>query len=73
MIISTLEKMELIVENNPNLQWNGWNVEYLEKDDSAMYKIEGAFVNGDWHIKKTFNLDNGVWDIPSSILRKGDV
>lgn len=73
MIISTLEKMELIVENNPNLQWNGWNVEYLEKDDSAMYKIEGAFVNGGWHTKKTFNLDNGVWDIPSSILRKGDV
>lgn len=73
MIISTLEKMELIVEKNPNLRWNGWDVEYIEKDDSAMYKIDGAFINSEWHLKKTFKLNDGYWDIPSSILRKGDV
>ena len=73
MKISDLHKMESIVSNNSSLTWDGWNVVYLEKDQDASLKKNAAFINSTWHKKVVFENTGGGWDIPDSILRKGDV
>jgi hypothetical protein len=73
MKISDLHKMESIVSGNPSLKWEGWNVVFLEKDENASLKKNAAFIDSNWHKKVVFENIGGVWDIPDSILRKGDV
>ena len=73
MKISDLHKMESIVEGNPSLKWDGWNVVFLEEDKDANLKKNAAFVYSKWHKRIVFENNGGVWDIPDSILRKGDV
>jgi hypothetical protein len=73
MKISDLHKMESIVSGNPSLSWEGWNVVFLEKDQDASLKKNAAFIDSNWHKKVVFENTGGVWDIPDSILRKGDV
>jgi DNA modification methylase len=71
--ISDLEKMESLVNTNPSLKWEGWNVVFTEKDSNSFLKNNAAFVDSTWHKKIVFENNNGVWDIPDSILRKGNV
>ena len=73
MKISDLHKMESIVEGNPSLKWDGWNVVFLEEDKDANLKKNAAFVDSKWHKRIVFENNGGAWDIPVSILRKGDV
>jgi hypothetical protein len=46
---------------------------FLEKDEEASLKKNAAFIDSTWHKKVVFENTGGVWDIPDSILRKGDV
>jgi hypothetical protein len=46
---------------------------FLEKDQDASLKKNAAFIDSNWHKKVVFENTGGVWDIPDSILRKGDV
>ena len=73
MKISDLSKMESIVNGNPSLKWEGWNVVFLEEDKDANLKKNAAFIDSKWHKRIVFENNGGVWDIPDSILRKGDV
>lgn len=73
MKIYDIKKMEKIVESNDSLRWNGWDIEYLEKNHNGMYKINGMFEENQWHTKSTFKVEDGYWEIPDSILRKGNV
>lgn len=73
MKISDLHKMESIVEGNPSLKWEGWDVVFLEEDGDANLKKNAAFVDSKWHKRIVFKNTGGAWDIPDSILRKGDV
>jgi len=73
MKISDLQEMESIVSKSSFLGWEGWNVIFLQEDDSFSLKNDAAFVNSKWHKKLVFKNHNGSWDIPDSILRKGDV
>ena len=73
MKISDLNKMESIVNGNPSLKWDGWNVVFLEEDRDANLKKNAAFVDSKWHKRIVFENNGGAWDIPDSILRKGDV
>lgn len=69
MLISSLEKMESIVENNKDLSWNGWDVVQLQKSPSAWMKPEGVFRNGNWFIQKLFTLSESGWEIPNKFVR----
>ena len=69
MLINNLEKMEIIVQNNRSLSWEGWNVVELTKSNSAMFKTDGAYVNGSWYIKKIFSADRDGWRIPNKYAR----
>ena len=68
MKISSLEKMELIVKNNPHLKWDGWTV-VAQLNEDGYYSQDGAFNKGTWITEKKFKLnDSGVWDIPDRFL-----
>jgi hypothetical protein len=69
MLISSLEKMEAIVENNDALSWSGWDVNHLQKSATAWMKPEGVFKNGDWFIQKQFVLSANGWEIPNKFVR----
>ena len=66
MLISDLKKMESIVSSNSNLSWDGWNVVHLKKSKDAMYKTNGAFVDGSWYVKTIYKLDSNGWNIKNS-------
>lgn len=74
MIINNLEQMEKIVESNPLLKWNGWNIEYYNDSEDGFTKLNGVYLPGNgWGTRQIFKLTNGCWDIPDNILRKVDV
>ena len=63
MNITTLDQMEKIVSTNSNLRWDGWNVIHLLQSKTAIYKTNGAFVNGNWYIKTIYAPDQSGWKI----------
>lgn len=69
MIISSLEQMESIVQNNNSLSWDGWDVVELTKSPSAWTKPNGAFINNSWYFKNTFTIDRDGWSIPDKYVR----
>jgi hypothetical protein len=66
MLITSLEKMEVIVSNNKSLSWDGWNVVELIKNPSAVYKPNGVIINGVWYIKNIFNAEHDGWRVPNN-------
>lgn len=69
MKISSLDKMEIIVENNKSLEWIGWDVVELQKSPTGWMKPEGIFRNGEWFIQKRYNIESNGWDIPNKFVR----
>jgi hypothetical protein len=65
MLITSLEKMEVIVSKNKSLSWDGWNVVELIKTPGAVYKANGVRINGVWYIKNIFNVEYDGWKVPS--------
>jgi hypothetical protein len=63
--VKSLEKMEKIVSRNKSLSWDGWNVVELTRNPAAMFKANGARINGAWYLKSTFIADQDGWRIPS--------
>ena len=63
--VKSLGKMEKIVSRSKSLSWDGWNVVELIKNPGAMFKPNGARINGVWYIKNIFIVDQDGWRIPS--------
>lgn len=68
MKISSLDDMEIIVENNKSLEWNGWDVVEIRKSPTGWMKPEGIYKNDEWNIQKFYNLNYDGWDIPSKFV-----
>lgn len=68
MIINQLEKMENIVNSNPNLFWDGWTVVHKTKTNKAIMSKHGMKINGKWYITKRFEITRSGWDIPEMII-----
>jgi hypothetical protein len=66
--VKSLEKMEKIVSKNKSLSWDGWNVVELAKNPAAMFKLNGARVEGVWYLKNTFVVNQDGWRIPSKYV-----
>jgi hypothetical protein len=71
--ITSLEEMESIVDSNPFLKWDGWNVVFLEEDPMANMKKNAMFTDSKWHKAIVYENTNGSWNIPDNIIRKGNV
>jgi hypothetical protein len=69
MIVTSLSEAERIVENNPNLSWEGWNIHYIVQDDYAEFLHIGFFdqTNQKWYKKFVFTCEADGWDIPDSV------
>jgi hypothetical protein len=70
MLVTSLEEMESIVNANPNLQWDGWNVVKYSVNANAMYSVDGVFKDGKWLKKKVFPITETGWHLPNNIGRK---
>jgi len=70
MLICDLKELEKIVENNPNLHWDGWNVVHIKQQDDAQYSAQGVFNRdtGKWYTKQVYCLDGIGWDIPNEVI-----
>ena len=64
MKIKDLKKAEEIVNNNTNLSWDGWDINYIYQDPSGYSKKEGIYKNNEWHIKEVYEYINNEWNIP---------
>ena len=69
MIVTDLDTMEKIVQSNNSLSWDGWNVVELKKSPTAMFKQNGAYINGVWYIKNVYSVSRDGWRIPNKIVR----
>jgi hypothetical protein len=69
MLISSLDKMESIVENNDSLSWDGWDVVSYSQSPSAWMKPEGVRKDGAWFIQKRFPISESGWEIPNKLVR----
>lgn len=69
MLITSLSKMEEIVESHPNLSWNGWDVVMYKKNDAAEFSANGCYKNGNWYNKYVYPIMEDGWSIPEKIAR----
>jgi hypothetical protein len=73
MIIDNLETMENIVENSPELHWEGWDVVKYTETYKGMFSANGAYKDGKWYKKRVFPITENGWEIPGSIGQKNAV
>jgi len=66
MLISSLDKMESIVDSRDDLEWVGWNVVRYFGQSSFLSK-DVVFKNGKWIKTKVYPITELGWDIPDSI------
>jgi len=70
MIVSDQINAEEIVNKNPNLSWDGWNIVYRVQDDYAEYLPIGVFDNltMQWYRKTIYPCTEQGWDLPESVM-----
>lgn len=64
MQITSLDRMESIVNSKSNLAWDGWDVLSYTRDNAGFLKKNGVYKNGRWHTVKRFSPDCDGWSIP---------
>ena len=69
MKITSLEKMENIVENNGSLSWDGWTVVESKVDPNGWSNVKGSFINDQWHMQNRFEPTEQGWNIPNKFMR----
>lgn len=69
MLVTSLEKMETIVDKNKSLSWEGWDVVLLKKTPGAYMSTDGVYSNGNWYLKNKFVLSETGWEIPDKFMR----
>jgi hypothetical protein len=66
--IQSLEQMELIVNQNKMLSWDGWTVVSSLPSIKGRTSPDGAYVKGKWYIQKRYEITKNGWDIPNKLL-----
>lgn len=67
MIIDSLEEMNNIVSDHPNLSWDGWDVIWHKENPAGFLRTDGAIKNGKWYVTTRISPDRKGWDIPTQI------
>ena len=68
MTITSLEKMEEIVEKNNALSWEGWTVLVAKLSPTAWMKADARFIDGKWYRIEKIEPGPLGWDISSSFV-----
>jgi hypothetical protein len=69
MVISSLEQMEQIVDNNKSLSWEGWDVIELTPSKAAWMQTNGAYIGDKWYTRKRYTVSANGWEIPNKFVR----
>jgi len=69
MIITSLEQMETIVENNKSLKWIGWDIVQHTPSKNAITNKDAVYVDGQWKLAKTCKISSNGWEIPKQWVR----
>ena len=69
MLISSLEKMEEIVDKNKGMRWVGWDVIFAYPSEKARTSKFGAMIDGIWQLQRTFKLTSEGWHIPKDYVK----
>ena len=69
MVITSLEKMEKLVEKAKYLHWGGWTVVSSYPSKKGSTSKYGAYREGQWHIQRRFVPNENGWDIPERFLK----
>jgi len=69
MIISSVEKMEKVVEKAKYLFWDGWTVVSSYPSKKGSTSRYGAYKDGEWHVQRRFEPNELGWDIPERFMR----
>ena len=69
MTITSLEKMEKIVEKSKYLYWDGWDVISSYPSKKASTSKYGAYRNGEWQMQRRFRPSESGWDIPERFVK----
>jgi hypothetical protein len=64
MTITSLEKMEKIVEKAKYLHWDGWTVVSSYPSRKGSTSKYGAYIKNEWHIQRRFEPGESGWEIP---------
>jgi hypothetical protein len=66
MLVDNLVDMQLIVSQNKDLSWKGWDVIQDIPSIEAEFSNDGVFKENGWYKRKVFNLTEVGWKIPDS-------
>lgn len=69
MIISSVEKMDRVVEKAKYLFWDGWTVVSSYPSKKGSTSRYGAYKDGEWHVQRRFEPNELGWDIPERFMR----
>lgn len=69
MIISSVEKMDKVVEKAKYLFWDGWTVVSSYPSKKGSTSRYGAYKDGEWHVQRRFEPNELGWDIPERFMR----
>jgi hypothetical protein len=69
MLISSIEKMEEIVNKNKELKWDGWTVVHFYASDKARTSKFGERINGKWCMVRRFDVTEKGWEISNKLVR----
>lgn len=65
------KKVERLQSEGVNIVWDGWKLIHYIPNSQGMLKQNGAFYNGEWCIKKTYNVNaQGKWVLPGIHFKK---
>jgi len=69
MNIKSLEKMEQLVDKAKYLHWDGWTVVSSYPSKKGSTSKYGAYIKGEWHIQRRFDVNESGWEIPERFFR----
>lgn len=70
MIEMTLKQAESWVEDNPNAEWDGWDIHLYAKDNSAHMSTNGVYRNGEWCKRKIIAAnERGMYVVSNKYAR----
>lgn len=70
MVINSLDQMESIVERDPYLAWDGWDVLWYKPFPAGFLKKDGAFYNGAWTRLTRITPTREGWVLPKPLLKR---
>ena len=68
MMVTSLEKMDKIVNSHWFLYWDGWTVIQSFPSEKGRTSKFGAYRNKKWHLQRKFELTDRGWNIPKKLV-----